>query len=122
MAKAKKEWTVLVWMAGDNDLEDFALTDLQELKKVGSTSKVDVFAQIDSMRDDHTLRYHVRKGTTVKDDVVMDLGETNTGDPKVAIDFFTWGISQSPAKRYLAVIWNHGSGIVSCSIRIVSPS
>ena len=111
MAKAKKEWTVLVWMAGDNDLEDFSLTDLQELKKVGSTSKVDVFAQIDSMRDDHTLRYHVRKGTTVKDDVVMDLGETNTGDPKVAIDFFTWGIAESPAKRYLMVIWNHGSGI-----------
>jgi hypothetical protein len=98
-------------MAGDNDLEDFAFTDLQELKKVGSTSKVDVFAQIDSMRDDHTLRYHVRKGTTVQDDVVMDLGETNTGDPKVAIDFFTWGMKQSPAKRYLMVIWNHGSGI-----------
>src|SRR5262249_9548142 len=32
-------------------------------------------------------------------------------DPRVAIDFFTWGITRCPAKRYLTVIWNHGSGI-----------
>lgn len=106
-----KEWTVLVWMAGDNNLEDFALSDLQELKKVGSTSKVDVLVQLDVMRDDHTRRYHIHKGTSVNEDVVEDLGETNTGDPKVAVDFFKWGISRCPAKRYLAVIWNHGSGI-----------
>jgi hypothetical protein len=111
MAKAKKHWTLLIWMAGDNNLEDAALDDLQELKKVGSTSRVDVLVQLDTMRDDHTRRYHVHKGTSLKDDLVMELGETNTGDPKVAIDFFAWGIKRSPAKHYLTVIWNHGSGI-----------
>ncbi|HZR84350.1 MAG TPA: clostripain-related cysteine peptidase [Candidatus Binatia bacterium] len=110
MAK-KKEWTVLVWMAGDNDLESFGFSDIQELKKVGSTSAVDVYVQLDTMRDDHTRRYHVQKGTTLDDDVVMDLGETDTGDPKVAIDFFRWGIARSPSQRVLLVIWNHGSGI-----------
>ena len=29
----------------------------------------------------------------------------------MAIDFFTWGCTTYPADRYLAVIWNHGSGI-----------
>src|SRR4029450_8002662 len=29
-----KQWTVMVWMAGDNDLEDYALSDVRELKKV----------------------------------------------------------------------------------------
>jgi hypothetical protein len=106
-----KQWTVMVWMAGDNDLEDFALGDLRELKKVGSTTDVDVVAQIDLLRDDHTRRYHVRRGTTVEQDQVQDLGETNCGDPAVAADFFTWAIQHYPACHYLAVLWNHGSGI-----------
>jgi hypothetical protein len=110
MADAKA-WTVLVWMAGDNDLEDYATSDLGELKRVGTSERVDVVVQLDSMRDDHTRRYHVRAGTPVEEDVVADLGETNTGDPRVAIDFFTWGIKKYPAQRYLLVMWNHGSGI-----------
>ncbi len=44
-------------------------------------------------------------------DIVQELGETNTGDPLVAIDFFRWAIEQYPAERLLGVIWNHGSGI-----------
>jgi len=47
-----KQWTVLVWMAGDNDLEEYALGDLNELKKIGSTADVDVVAQIDLHRDE----------------------------------------------------------------------
>jgi len=106
-----KQWTVLVWMAGDNDLEDYALGDLNELKKVGSTADLDVVAQIDLHRDHHTRRYHVHHGTAAAADVVADLGETNTGDPAVAADFFAWGIATYPARHYLAVLWNHGSGI-----------
>jgi hypothetical protein len=40
-----------------------------------------------------------------------DLGETNTGDPAVAAGFFTWGMTAYPARHYLTVLWNHGSGI-----------
>ena len=106
-----KQWTILVWMAGDNDLESYGRDDIQELKRVGSTADVDVVVQLDTMRDDRTRRYHLHSGTSLDEDVVQDLGETNTGDPQVAIDFFTWGLSQYPAKHSLAVIWNHGSGI-----------
>jgi hypothetical protein len=109
--ESRKKWTVLVWMAGDNDLEEFGESDLGELKRVGSTSDVDILVQFDSMKDDRTRRYHVQRGTTLDEDVVEELGETNTGDPAVAIDFFTWGIERHPADRVLAVIWNHGSGI-----------
>ena len=38
----KKQWTVMVWMAGNNDLEDFGTGDLGELKKIGSTENVHV--------------------------------------------------------------------------------
>lgn len=109
--QALKEWTVLVWMAGDNNLEEAGVDDLAELKQVGSTEEIDVLVQFDRMSDQNTRRYHVRRGTSAQADVVAELGPTNTGDPQCAIDFFTWGIQRCPAKRYLVVLWNHGSGI-----------
>jgi hypothetical protein len=110
-APRKKRWTVMVWMAGDNDLESFGDKDLAEMKRVGSTDDVNVVVQFDSMRDDHTRRYRVTRGGDADRDIVQELGETNTGDPRVAIDFFRWAIERYPADRLLGVIWNHGAGI-----------
>lgn len=111
-ARAKKKaWTVMVWMAGDNDLESFGDKDLTEMKRVGSTDDVNVVVQFDSMRDDRTRRYFVTRGGPATADVVQEVGETNTGDPLVAIDFFRWAIDRYPAERLMGVIWNHGAGI-----------
>lgn len=119
--QGNKKWTVMVWMAGDNNLEDSGLDDLQELKQVGSTDDVDILVQLDRLSDHQTRRYHVRKGTSVQDDVVEELGETNTGDPQCAISFFSWGIQRSPADHYLAVLWNHGSGIDETNVYRLAP-
>jgi Clostripain family len=108
---AAKQWTVLVWIAGDNNLDDYGLKDIAEMKQVGSGDQLDVVVQYDRSDGTSTRRYHLRHGTQLEDDLVGDLGETNTGDPAVAIDFFTWGMQQYPSEKVLAVMWNHGSGI-----------
>jgi hypothetical protein len=109
---ARKAWTIAVWIAGDNNLDSFGGKDLAELKKVGSSDDVAVVAQFDRAGPtQHTRRYVLQAGTSLDDDAVDDLGETDTGDPKVAIDFFTWAIETQPSDKVLAVIWNHGSGI-----------
>lgn len=110
-AAPKKPWTVLVWIAGDNNLDAFGIKDMQEMKKVGSTAGVNVVTQFDRAGSGGTRRYFLRKGTSLSADVVASLGETDTGDPRVAIDFFTWGINTYPSERLMFVIWNHGSGI-----------
>ena len=110
-ATARKKWTVMVWMAGDNNLEEFGDKDIAEMKRVGSNDDINVVVQLDAMRDDNTRRYFVREGGRPDEDVVEELGETNTGDPAVATDFFRWAIDRYPADRLLGVIWNHGAGI-----------
>lgn len=105
---ARKKWTVMVWIAGDNDLEEFGAKDLKEMQSVGSNADLSIVAQFDRMSDHHTRRFEIRAGRSKQ---VADLGETNTGNPAVAADFFAWGIENYPADRLLAVIWNHGSGI-----------
>jgi hypothetical protein len=110
-AKANASWTILVYLAGDNNLDGAGATDLLEMKKVGSSAAINVVAQFDRAGSKGTTkRYRLRKGTTLAADKVGDLGETNTGDPAVLKDFLTWGIKTYPAQHYLAVLWNHGAG------------
>ena len=105
------DWTILVYMAGDNDLDDFGGDDLAEMKKVGSSDRINILVQRDSAAAGvPTRRYRVTKGANAEDDVVQRIGETNTGDPKVLADFLKWGRVEYPAKRTMAVLWNHGAG------------
>lgn len=110
-----KAWTVLVYLAGDNghflsSLESEGVADLLEMKEIGSGPAIDVVAQFDRMTDRACRRYHLTRGDDLSGDIVQDLGETNSGDTQVLLDFITWGVRAFPAQRYLLVLWNHGSG------------
>ena len=108
-----RKWTVMVYMAGDNNLDSYGVSDLKEMKAVGSTPQVAIIAQFDrSGHKIHTKRYELKEHniSSLDADVVGDLGETNTGDPDVLTDFVRWGIQKYQAERYLLIIWGHGSG------------
>jgi hypothetical protein len=106
-----KQWTMLAYLAGDNNLDSAGVEDMAEMAKVGSTPNVDVVVQFDRAgKKAVTARYHISKGGGGEKDRVMVLPETNTGDPKVLIDFIAWGVQNYPAQHYLLVLWNHGSG------------
>ncbi len=107
---ATKKWTVLVYLAGDNNLDEDGARDLAEMAKVGSNNDINIVAQFDRAGDAGTQRLYITKGGGYPRDGIANLGETNTGDPKVLIDFLKWGISTYPAEKYMAILWNHGSG------------
>jgi hypothetical protein len=101
----------MVYMAGDNNLDAAALTDLHEMKRLGSTPEVDLVAELDRSGGRYaTTRYHLHKGGALAADAVGELGETNTGDPAVLESFLRWGMKDYPAKKYLVILWNHGAG------------
>jgi hypothetical protein len=110
-ANTIRNWTIMVYLAGDNNLDSAGVVDLNEMKRVGTTDRVAVIAQFDRAGSKGaTVRYCLRKGTPVAKDAVQTLGETNMGDPKVLEDFVTWGVTNYPADHYLLVLWNHGAG------------
>lgn len=105
-----KKWTIMVYLAGDNDLDEDGARDIAEMAKVGSSSHVNIIAQFDRAGEAGTQRFFITKDGGYPKDSIENLGETNTGDPKVLLDFLKWGIEKFPAKHYMAVLWNHGSG------------
>ncbi len=109
-AAGRGAWTVLVYMAGDNNLDPSGIVDLLEMKKVGSTAAVTVVAEFDRASGRGAKRYVLRKGGALADDAVASLGRVNTGDPRQLVDFVRWGVGAYPAERYALVLWNHGAG------------
>src|SRR5690242_8672863 len=100
------QWTWLVYMAGDNNLEGAGKDDLKEMKQVGSTPDVNVLVQFDTEQN-KTTRYRIEKN---KLKVLQTMPGVNCGNPKILTEFIQWGMQNFPAQRYLVDIWNHGGG------------
>lgn len=100
------DWTWLVYMAGDNNLEGAGKEDLDEMKEVGSSSELNIIVQFDT-EENKTTRYLVEKNKLT---VIHEMPGVNTGDPKILTDFIKWGTAKYPAQHYLVDVWNHGGG------------
>ncbi|MGZ9225558.1 MAG: clostripain-related cysteine peptidase [Anaerolineales bacterium] len=114
----KAKWTVMVYISGDNNLEDYVVQDIeQELAPTGSSANVQVVALADrgpgydtSYGDWQTTKlFHVTQGmTAMPQNAVADWGERNFGDKQTLIDFVTWTKANYPADHYALYFWGHG--------------
>jgi hypothetical protein len=102
------KWTFMVYMAGFNNLSDFATKDLKEMRKVGSSDDVKLAAFI--KRQNGRGAQHLIVAKRPADDVKKNLGNADSGKPQTLLDFIRWAQQKAPAERYALVVWNHGSG------------
>ena len=130
------EWTVMIYLDADNNLESAGIDDINEMEIVGSSDDVNIVVQVDRIpysvlatnnqgyADDvsngdwtNTRRYYITQdfdSYIINSQLIGgDLGELNMGDPQTLVDFASWATINYPAKKYLLVIWNHGGGFRS---------
>lgn len=118
-------WTIMAYVAGDNNLEFEAVSDVMEMEVYGSQNGVNIIALVDT----HTLFegthwYYIGEGETHFDmeanetycDCEQILGpeceaeELNMGDPATLQNFIEVSVAFAPADRYMLVLWDHGGG------------
>ncbi|TNF32420.1 MAG: hypothetical protein EP329_10245 [Deltaproteobacteria bacterium] len=116
---AGASWVVLVYLVGDNDLEEFAVDDLSEMLAVGGDAGFRFVVQVDRSSGHSTARVPgIGDWTSAKRlvlqgsafDEVADLGEVDMANPAVLADFIAWGLATYPADRRMIVFWDHGAG------------
>ena len=117
------EWTVMVYLDADNNLESASINDINEMEMVGSSDDVNIVVQADRIPGYNisnsdwttTRRYYITQDNDpfLINSLFSDLGELNMGDPQTLVDFASWAATECPAKKYLLVIWNHGGGFRS---------
>lgn len=112
-------WTILVYVDGDNNLEQYAEMDINEMETVGSSGNVNVVVQYDPYLglsgSPLARRYYITADSdnaTITSPVLQNLSQVDMGSEAVLKDFITWGITEYPADRYCLVLWNHGGGWV----------
>jgi hypothetical protein len=101
------QWTVLMYMAADNDLTDLTETDIEELKTGGSSTEVNVLILMDKLNESAYLM------AIVGHDLVPleSLGEVNMGDEETLEDFVDYGVANYPSEHMLLFFWDHGAGV-----------
>jgi hypothetical protein len=109
----KKEWALLTFLNGFNNLDSFGYRDMNEMEKIGSTDRVHVVSQWASLKTKDVRRVYVQKDsnpTSVTSPVVENIGRADMGDYRTLIEFIKWAAKKYPAKHYFVNVWNHGNG------------
>lgn len=112
-----ESWTVLVYMASDNNLETYAIDELIEMMAVGSAPGFNLVVQVDraigysdaplaELGDFQSAkRLLVEAGALIE---LEDIGEPNMANAQTLADFIHWGVESYPADRVALILWNHG--------------
>ncbi len=109
----ESDWTVMVYIAADNGLNDHALDDINEMEMAYIPGDVRVVVQVDWSEYNsvsEAQRFLIRHDETdaIGSKFLSNLGETDSGDWRTLSGFVNWATDEYPAKRYALVIWSHG--------------
>lgn len=116
--QVKNNWTVMVYMDADNNLERYAIQNFLQMSSVGSNNNVSIVVQMDRIGYNNSYgnwtdakRFYVTKNMTpTPKNATMDLGEVDMGNPQTLANFITWAVKNYPAKHYILILWDHGGG------------
>ncbi len=109
----QKEWTLLVFLNGHNNLDSFGAKDINEMEKVGSTDKVHVVVQWASLKGGQTKRLYVTKDNntgSVTSPVIETLPPVDMGDWRNLVEFARWSAERFPSEKIMVDVWDHGGG------------
>lgn len=108
-----KPWTVLIFMCGDNWLDDDVQADFAEICQVGSSPEMHVVVQCDG--PEGARRFLLPEGPstappadeafavrTPSDQLVPP--RVNTGDPLELRRFLLWGVEQAPSEHVAVIL------------------
>ncbi|WFD11407.1 clostripain-related cysteine peptidase [Tepidibacter hydrothermalis] len=120
----QKDWTVLIYINGNNDIEPEIRQAMLAIKNADINENANVLVQISREEwnlvkiirpldnlpesDDKWVgvrRYYIKGRECI---LIEDLKKINMADPMCLYDFIKWGIKNYSAKNYMLIIGGHG--------------
>jgi hypothetical protein len=108
--------TVIVYMIADNNLDNFAVSDINEMEQ-GWDSKLNgnLIVYVDRAQGAgvaHPVVYKITHDTTsdVVSPVVNVYAEQNSADAGIMYQILSDIITDCPAENYGLILWSHGTG------------
>ena len=101
-----KEWTFMVFLNADNNLNSYGYEDLDEMTVAGSSDDVSIPVLFDSYDGPADVLY-IGTGDY---GVIENWGEVDMSDWQTLRDFGVYAVENFPARHYALIMWNHGGG------------
>ncbi|UCE45093.1 MAG: hypothetical protein JSU93_06825 [Methanobacteriota archaeon] len=104
------QWTIMIYLDADNNLEEYGDLNLEWLESVGSDENVNFLVLMDTYSGVADLLY-VNEGSS--ESVGGEYGypyEADMADPEVLEEFIVNGCKDYPASNYALILWDHGGG------------
>jgi hypothetical protein len=112
----KPRWTIMVYVAADNDLSLYASFDIDEMTYgINDDGNVTIIALCDQDENSDTKLHKIKSYSTEQLfdptlGVTSNSSELNMGDPQTLSKFIDFCKNNYPADNYALVLWNHGGG------------
>ena len=111
-AQPIKDFTFILYMAADNDLQRYAIRNIKQMSTIGSTDSVNIVAHLDIRANNKKIcsHFYVEKNNILEFNI--GVSKMDSGDPESLIKFMKWAVEKFPARHYVLDFWDHGTGIV----------
>jgi len=124
----QKKWTLLVYLAADNNLYPFGLKDMAEMAYGYTNSNdVNIVVLFDGAKNGDSAIYEITHSDKkpsapnnsanpitskkVTGHTVFTGTEVDSGSKDLFAKFMDWGTKTYPADNTGVIVWNHGSGM-----------
>ncbi len=106
---SKSNWTILVYLDGDNDLAEANIEDMAEMQTGANNEQIRILVQFDRPDGIPAKRYEIQTGITTE---LEDIGEVNMADGATLTEFLHWGKSKLKDNNdhVVLILSDHGNG------------
>lgn len=116
-----KKWTMMIYIAADNDLFYFAWNNIRQLAQ-SANPEINIIVYLNEPGPHKKTQIYLiekNKATLLNKDNQEKL---NSGDPRTLIGFCNWAIKNFPADHYFLDLWNHGTGWAEVKYKAINPT
>ncbi len=113
--KEEKDWLIIFYGAGDNNLKNYIYQNLNDIEEKAPTEIAHTLALIDVGKSFWGFKgakiFYLQRDdsfTEVKSPVLADLGQVNVADPKLLAGFIVEAMRRFPAKHLAIIMAGHG--------------
>ncbi|MCF7900138.1 hypothetical protein K9K77_01380 [Candidatus Babeliales bacterium] len=121
-----KECTTLIYIAADNDLDIFAERNIKQMMKVGQSEHLNIVLCVNTSEKKYSIK--TTKIISIEKNNARILKKTtlpqytDSGKSETLVDFCTYAIEEFPARNYVLIFWNHGTGALDPFVRRQIPT
>ena len=105
-------WTILVYIAADNSLSDFAQFNIDQMKLINNPNVNILVYWCPPVQNGQKIGKKLEITYNNQKIIATDL-QVDSGSRVTLSNACNWAITSYPSDKFALVLWNHGSGILN---------